>query len=106
MTPDKEVRKLAAIMHADVKGYSRLMGEDESYTVRVLEEFRQLFAENIRSHEGGSSTPLVTPFWPSFPVLFPRFSALRKFRISSRLETQICQTTVKWYFASALTWEM
>ena len=31
MIPDKEVRKLAAIMHADVKGYSRLMGEDAIY---------------------------------------------------------------------------
>ncbi len=26
-------RKLAAILHADVKGYSRLMGEDEDATV-------------------------------------------------------------------------
>ena len=52
MTPDKEIRKLAAIMHADVKGYSRLMGEDESYTVRALRECRQMFAENIRSYEG------------------------------------------------------
>ena len=52
MTPEKEIRKLTAIMHADVKGYSRLMGEDESYTVRALRECRQLFAENIGSHEG------------------------------------------------------
>ena len=29
-------RKLAAILHADVKGYSRLMGEDEEATVRHL----------------------------------------------------------------------
>ncbi len=28
-------RKLAAILHADVKGYSRLMGEDEEATVRT-----------------------------------------------------------------------
>ena len=52
MTPNKENRKLAAIMHADVKGFSRLMGEDESYTVRALKENRQLFAENIRNHKG------------------------------------------------------
>lgn len=52
MPSDKEVRKLTAIMHADVKGYSRLMGEDESYTVRALKECRRLFAENIGKHGG------------------------------------------------------
>ena len=40
MPAEKEIRKLAAIMHADVKGYSRLMGEDESHTVRALRECR------------------------------------------------------------------
>jgi adenylate cyclase len=29
-------RKLAAILSADVKGYSRLMGEDEAATVKTL----------------------------------------------------------------------
>ena len=29
MTPEKFKRKLSAILSADVKGYSRLMGEDE-----------------------------------------------------------------------------
>jgi len=29
MSADKIKRKLAAILSADVKGYSRLMGEDE-----------------------------------------------------------------------------
>ena len=52
MPPDKEIRKLAAIMHADVKGYSRMMGEDESYTVAALKECRKVFAEAIRSHQG------------------------------------------------------
>ena len=33
-------RKLAAILSADVKGYSRLMGEDELATVRTLTAYR------------------------------------------------------------------
>src|SRR5215469_9338084 len=33
-------RKLAAILHADVAGFSRLMGEDEDGTHRVLGELR------------------------------------------------------------------
>jgi class 3 adenylate cyclase len=33
-------RKLAAIMAVDVVGYSRLMGEDEAGTARVVREHR------------------------------------------------------------------
>ena len=32
-------RKLAAILSADVKGYSRLMEDDEVATIRILREF-------------------------------------------------------------------
>jgi len=46
-------RKLSAILSADVKGYSRLMEENESFTVRTLKECRELFSENIRIHGGG-----------------------------------------------------
>ena len=35
-----ETRKLAAIMAVDVVGYSRLMGEDEARTARVVREHR------------------------------------------------------------------
>jgi hypothetical protein len=38
MTPHEAKRKLAAILSADVKGYSRLMGEDEEWTTRILNE--------------------------------------------------------------------
>jgi len=34
------VRRLTAILAADVAGYSRLMGEDEAGTVRALREHR------------------------------------------------------------------
>ena len=48
----KETRKLRAILHADVSGYSRLMSEDETYTVRTLKEYRKLFSNNIEKHGG------------------------------------------------------
>ena len=35
MTADPVARKLAAILSADVVGYSRLMAEDEAATVRT-----------------------------------------------------------------------
>ena len=35
MATDKVKRKITAILSADVKGYSRLMGEDEEWTLRT-----------------------------------------------------------------------
>jgi hypothetical protein len=32
-------RKLRAIFSADVKGYSKLMGDDDEYTVNTLKDF-------------------------------------------------------------------
>ena len=45
-------RKLAAIFSADVKGYSRLMGEDEEGTLRTLTAYRQLIDTLIARHHG------------------------------------------------------
>ncbi len=45
-------RKLAAIVSADVQGYSRLMGEDEEATVRTLTAYRELMAALIAEHRG------------------------------------------------------
>jgi adenylate cyclase len=50
---EKEVkRKLAAILSADVKGYSRLMEEDEVTTVRTLEEYRAILSGLVEKHQG------------------------------------------------------
>jgi len=45
-------RKLAAILSADVEGYSRLMGDDELATVRALTESRELIASAVTRHGG------------------------------------------------------
>ncbi|HXR59041.1 MAG TPA: adenylate/guanylate cyclase domain-containing protein [Burkholderiales bacterium] len=45
-------RRLAAILSADVVGYSRLMGEDELATVRTLSESRALIGTVIAGHRG------------------------------------------------------
>jgi adenylate cyclase len=45
-------RKLAAILSADVAGYSRLMGDDEAATVETLTKYRQVFADHISRHDG------------------------------------------------------
>ena len=45
-------RKLAAILCADVFGYSRLMGEDEEATLRTLTSYRKLIDSSIEQHHG------------------------------------------------------
>ena len=52
MEPTSVERKLAAILSADVKGYSRLMEADEVGTVRTLTAYRELMATLIREHRG------------------------------------------------------
>ncbi|HUG79283.1 MAG TPA: adenylate/guanylate cyclase domain-containing protein, partial [Burkholderiales bacterium] len=45
-------RKLAAILAADVVGYSRLMQQDDEATLQALNERRALFSEQVTSHGG------------------------------------------------------
>jgi len=52
MTPEKFKRKLTAILSADVKGYSRLMGADEEATLRTLQEYKEVMASSIQHHRG------------------------------------------------------
>ncbi len=52
MTDSGVRRKLSAILSADVKGYSRLMAEDEAETVETLKEYRKVMASVIKTHRG------------------------------------------------------
>jgi adenylate cyclase len=45
-------RKLAAILSADVQGYSRLMGENEEATIRTLTAYREILNTLIQQHSG------------------------------------------------------
>jgi adenylate cyclase len=52
MTTQEVKRKLAAILSADVKGYSRLMGEDEKGTVRTLNAYKEMMSNLIHQYHG------------------------------------------------------
>ena len=52
MTQEGFKRKLAAILSADVEGYSRLMGEDEESTVRTITAYREVISTLIKDHKG------------------------------------------------------
>ena len=45
-------RRLAAILAADVVGYSRLMEADEEATIRMLDTYRQVIDGMIVGHHG------------------------------------------------------
>ncbi|CAB5124025.1 Adenylate cyclase (EC [Olavius algarvensis associated proteobacterium Delta 3] len=52
MTEENYKRKLAAILSADVAGYSRLMGDDEAATVQTLEAYKKVMFSLIKQHRG------------------------------------------------------
>ena len=52
-------RKLAAILAADVVGYTRLMGQDEAGTLRRLTEFREQVLEPLISKHHGRIVKLM-----------------------------------------------
>jgi adenylate cyclase len=49
----REQRRLAAIVAADVVGYSRLMGRDESGTLTALKNLRQEVVNPTIANHGG-----------------------------------------------------
>src|SRR3954470_9168811 len=53
MAEERVQRRLAAILAADVAGYSRLMGVDEEGTLSALKELRRDLADpKIKEHRG------------------------------------------------------
>ncbi len=52
MATEEFKRKLTAILSADVKGYSRLMGEDEEATVRTITAHRNVITTVIEKYRG------------------------------------------------------
>jgi adenylate cyclase len=51
--PNQEVkRKLVAILSADVKGYSRLMGENEVQTLKTLSAYFQIMTALVQKQQG------------------------------------------------------
>ena len=52
MTTQEVKRKLTAILSADVKGYSRLMSEDEAGTIHTLNAYKEVITGLIQHHHG------------------------------------------------------
>src|SRR6187200_3474674 len=52
MAVDRVQRRMAAILAADVVGYSRLMGKDEEATLATLKAHREVIDGLIANHGG------------------------------------------------------
>jgi adenylate cyclase len=52
MSAESFKRKLTVILSADVKGYSRLMGQDEAETLKILTAYRKIMGELIQQQRG------------------------------------------------------
>ena len=52
MAENDTQRRLTAILSADVKGYSKLMGEDDESTVNTITAYREMIADLIEKHRG------------------------------------------------------
>jgi len=52
VSEERAKRKLTAILSADVKGYSRLMGEDELATVNTLKKYREVISSLVQRFSG------------------------------------------------------
>jgi len=52
MTQPSFKRKLSAILSADVKGYSRLMSQDEVGTIQTLKSHRKVISDLVQQYEG------------------------------------------------------
>ncbi len=71
MDPDTVERKLAAILSADVAGYSRLMAQDEVATLRTLAAYMEEVRLLVRQHRGrevGSAGDSLLAEFPSAAV--------------------------------------
>ena len=81
-------RRLAAILAADIAGYSRLMHEDESATVRDLKGHQSVILPLIGRHGGRIIDTAGDGIMAEFPAI-------------SR-----CPRVAACSFASGSTWEM
>jgi hypothetical protein len=74
-------RRLAAILAADIVGYSRLMGEDEAGTARTVREHREAArARSSPTTAAASSRRRAMGFCWSFPPSSPPSNAQSRSR--------------------------
>ena len=83
MTEERVQRRLAAILAADVAGYSRLIGEDEAGTLAQLKVLRkEVFDPRIAEHNGRIVKTTGTAYLSSSRARWTLPNALSRFKTS------------------------
>ena len=68
-------RKLTAILNADVVGFSRLMGQDDAWTVQTLHVSRDLIRAQVVQHGGRVVDVVGDNLLAGFPAPWRPFAA-------------------------------
>lgn len=106
MVGDAATRKLAAILHADVVGYSRLMGEDEAGTHRALRQYLHAIAGSINKHQGRVVNYSGDAVLADFITVTDALSAASKSKMicASAIENRRSPTKERFSSASVCIW--
>jgi TolB-like protein/class 3 adenylate cyclase/Tfp pilus assembly protein PilF len=86
-----QTRKLAAILFADVVGYSRLMGEDEAGTARAVREHREAARPIVAEHGGSIVRTIGDGILLEFPSVVAAVEcaiAIQKLMVERNAEAQ------------------
>ena len=85
-------RRLAAVLAADVAGYSRLMGADEEGTLARLKAIRKTLVDPASPRiAAASSRPPATACWSCSPARWTRRAAPSRSSAAWPSETPTCR---------------
>jgi adenylate cyclase len=104
MASEASQRRLAAILSADVVGYSRLMAEDEEATVRRLTGYREEIAVLIRQHRGRVVDAPGDNLLAEFPTATDAVEAATEIQRVIRARNAAVSKLAGWSSGSACTW--
>lgn len=86
-TPDAQElrRKLTTLLHADVCGYSRLMGQNELGTLKILKEYKSVVGDLLKRHHGRAIN------WTGDGLLAEFDSVVEAVSCAAEMQEELCQ---------------
>src|SRR5881394_578792 len=100
-------RRLAAVLAADVVGYSRLMGTDEAGTLDALTKVRGEFIDSkIAEHQGRTVKVSGDGLLLEFPSVVNAVRCAAEIQRGMRIATRTCHRKDASNSGSASIWEM
>ncbi len=104
MPPEPVDRKLAAILSADVVGYSRLMAGDEEATIRAITARREEVELHVRQHRGRLVDFTGDNFLAEFGSVVQALECAVEIQDVVTALNRPCPPSGRWSSAPACTW--